>query len=179
MQIYETERLDLVTSEEMLTLPVLEYYERNRAFLQPYSPVRPPAFYTALGQAEQLSASARQRMQGNELRVWLRPKGELRIIGMAALTGIVRGAFCSCFLSYEVDEQELRKGYATEAVSELIHIAFNELELHRMEANIMPRNKASLALVRKLGFQEEGLARRYLKINGKWEDHVHMALLND
>jgi [ribosomal protein S5]-alanine N-acetyltransferase len=56
---------------------------------------------------------------------------------------------------------------------------FQELGLHRIEANIMPKNKRSLRVVEKLGFYNEGLAYKYLKINGKWEDHIHMVLLND
>ena len=67
----------------------------------------------------------------------------------------------------------------TEAIEAVVDYAFRELRLHRIEANIMPRNAASLAVVRKLGFHEEGLALRYLKINGKWEDHLHMVRLNE
>lgn len=61
----------------------------------------------------------------------------------------------------------------------MIAIAFRDLELHRIEANIMPHNKASLRVVEKQGFQFEGLAKKYLKIDGKWEDHIHMVLLNE
>jgi len=56
---------------------------------------------------------------------------------------------------------------------------FNEFGLHRIEANIMPKNKRSLRVAPKLGFVNEGTASQYLKINGKWEDHIHMVLLND
>jgi ribosomal-protein-alanine N-acetyltransferase len=56
---------------------------------------------------------------------------------------------------------------------------FGEYGLHRIEANIMPRNAASLRVVEKAGFHREGLAKKYLKINGVWEDHIHMVLLND
>ena len=55
---------------------------------------------------------------------------------------------------------------------------FKELKLHRIEANIMPHNKPSLELAKRLGFEYEGLAKKYLKINGKWEDHVHMTIIN-
>ncbi len=55
---------------------------------------------------------------------------------------------------------------------------FDEEGLHRIEANIMPKNSASMKVVKKLGFYDEGLAYQYLKINGTWEDHIHMVLLN-
>jgi len=67
----------------------------------------------------------------------------------------------------------------TEAIQKGIEIMFNEFGLHRIEANIMPGNKPSLRVVEKLGFYNEGLAYKYLKINGKWEDHIHMVLLNE
>ncbi len=66
----------------------------------------------------------------------------------------------------------------TEAVGKVVEYAFDVLGLHRLEANIMPRNKASLRVVEKLGFSEEGLSRKLLLINGRWEDHVRMVKLN-
>jgi ribosomal-protein-alanine N-acetyltransferase len=69
-------------------------------------------------------------------------------------------------------------GYMTEAVKKGIEIMFQDYGLHRIEASIMPRNIRSLKVTQKLGFQEEGLSPQYLKINGKWEDHLHMVLLN-
>jgi ribosomal-protein-alanine N-acetyltransferase len=115
------------------------------------------------------------------LKVWIFRADDTqdRTIGSLSLSNIVRGAFQSCHLGYRIDEQEQSQGYMTEALKRLITVAFQEMNLHRLEANIMPRNEASLSVVRKLGFKEEGLAKRYLKINGKWEDHIHMVLLND
>ena len=67
----------------------------------------------------------------------------------------------------------------SEALKKIINIAFNELKLHRIEANIMPKNLASQKLVQKFSFKNEGLSKKYLKINGLWEDHYHYVLLND
>jgi len=64
----------------------------------------------------------------------------------------------------------------TEALQEAIAFLFEEWKLHRIEANINPDNQASLRVVEKLGFYNEGLAKKYLKINGKWEDHIHKLL---
>ena len=92
---------------------------------------------------------------------------------------IIRVAFLSCHLGYKLDKDEINQGYMTEALERAKDIIFDEFGLHRIEANIIPRNTRSMRVVQKLGFHEEGLAYRYLRINGKWEDHVHMALLND
>ena len=67
----------------------------------------------------------------------------------------------------------------TEAVSQVVRFAFSSLRLHRIEGNIMPRNKASIRVAEKCGFVREGVARKYLKINGVWEDHIHFVKLNE
>jgi ribosomal-protein-alanine N-acetyltransferase len=66
----------------------------------------------------------------------------------------------------------------TEALERAISFAFEDMRLHRIEANIMPKNARSIRVVEKLGFVNEGLSRKYLKIAGSWEDHIHYVLLN-
>ena len=85
----------------------------------------------------------------------------------------------SCYLGYKLDREHIRKGYMTEALREGIKWMFHKEKLHRIEANIMPRNEASIKTVEKLGFVYEGISKSYLNINGVWEDHIHMVLLND
>jgi [ribosomal protein S5]-alanine N-acetyltransferase len=91
----------------------------------------------------------------------------------------MRGAFLSCFLGYKLDGQEINQGYMTEALKKGTEIMFQDFGLHRIEANIMPKNIRSLRVAEKAGFYNEGLSRKYLNINGKWEDHIHMVLLNE
>jgi ribosomal-protein-alanine N-acetyltransferase len=100
-------------------------------------------------------------------------------IGNIAFNNIVRGAFQSCHLGYQLDEREVNQGFMTEALRRAIDYAFDDMKLHRIEANVMPRNQRSRRVVEKLGFAEEGLARQYLKINGVWEDHIHYIILNE
>lgn len=157
-----------------------DYYRRNRDFLAPFEPVREPAFFTVEGQRALLETEAEQAAAGQVCRFYLSRKDESgAVIGMVALNGIVRGAFQSCFLGCKPDMEHLNRGYMTEAVKAVKQIAFTLLKLHRIEANIMPRNAPSLRVAEKCGFQFEGLARNYLKINGVWEDHIHMVLLNE
>lgn len=102
-----------------------------------------------------------------------------RIVGQIGLGGIVRGAFQSAFLGYWIAEHETRKGYATQAISLVLSHAFGTMKLHRIEANIIPRNKPSKKLIKGLGFRCEGLAQRYLRINHAWEDHEHWAMTRE
>lgn len=99
------------------------------------------------------------------------------IVGSFSINEIVRGSFQSAFLGYWVGSAHRRKGYMTEGFGLLLDHAFGAVALHRVEANIRPENAASLALVRRLGFRFEGLARRYLKIDGDWRDHEHWTML--
>jgi len=101
------------------------------------------------------------------------------IVGVINLNEIVGGAFQSAYLGYYGMARFARRGLMTEALRLAIDHAFNDLGLHRLEANIQPGNAASLALVRRLGFQREGFSPRYLRIGGEWRDHERWALLAD
>jgi ribosomal-protein-alanine N-acetyltransferase len=179
-QVYETERLVLKILDKTYAELVLDYYSRNKVFLKEWEPIRAEEFYTGKYQEEQLDNALVNIDNGSSFSVWIFKKEDSnRIIGCVSFSNIVRGAFLSCHLGYKLDKSEINKGYATEAIQKGIEIMFNELGLHRIEANIMPKNKRSLRVTEKLGFYNEGLAFKYLKINGKWEDHIHMVLLNE
>ena len=177
--VYETDRLILKILDKSYAGAVLDYYERNRAFLEEWEPTKCEEFYTTSYHEEQLDKDLTSIESKNALKFWIFKKEESnRIIGSVCFNNIVRGAFLSCHLGYKLDANEINKGYMTEAIKKGIEVTFNELGLHRIEANIMPKNKRSLRVSEKLGFYNEGLAYKYLKINGVWEDHIHMVLLN-
>ena len=102
-----------------------------------------------------------------------------RVVGVINLNEIVAGAFQSAYLGYYGMVDFSRSGLMTEALRMTIDFAFGELGLHRLEANIQPENVASIALVRRLGFRQEGFSPRYLRIDGEWRDHERWALLAD
>lgn len=175
----ETPRLLLRLTDPALAEEVAAYQVENRAFLSKTDPQRGEDFYTVEFQRNLLAQEAERCRSYRAARYWFSKKEDPnRIIGMVGLNEIVFGAFQSCFLAYHLSGANVRRGYATEAVRELLRVAFEELGLHRVEANIMPRNLPSLRLAEKLGFASEGVSKEYLKINGVWEDHVHMVLLN-
>lgn len=97
-------------------------------------------------------------------------------IGAVNLSEIVRGALQGCFMGYYIGASYAGQGYASEGVSLALDYAFGLLKLHRIEANIQPDNAASLALIRRLGFRQEGFSPRYLFIAGAWRDHERWAL---
>jgi len=177
---FETPRLILRTLSPLYANKTLSFYENNKYFLEKYEPLRQSYFYTKQHQKQLLKWDQDCFYRSSLVRLWIFTKEDPSTpIGTIAISNITRGVFQSCFLGYKIASDHSRQGYMSEALFKMIEFAFSELKLHRIEANIMPRNLASLQLVKKFGFKEEGLARKYLKINGVWEDHVHMVLLNE
>jgi len=96
--------------------------------------------------------------------------------GEINLNSIHRGAHQSAYVGYWIDERHAGQGYMPEALVVLCRFAFEQLGLHRLQISIIPRNTASRRVVDKLELRDEGIAQRYLEINGVWEDHVRYAI---
>jgi ribosomal-protein-alanine N-acetyltransferase len=99
-----------------------------------------------------------------------------RFVGEINLNGLQRGPFQTAQIGYWVDEQCAGKAIVPEAFVVLCRHAFEDLVLHRIEVAIIPRNRPSRRVMEKLGIREEGIAERYLEINGRWEDHVRFGI---
>ena len=158
--------------EEFLALRRASY-----RFLKPWEPSPPPGgdpFDPAV--FRNYLKSARTPTSDRSL-VCRREDGA--ILGTFNLSEIVRGAFQGAYLGYWIGESFAGQGYMREALPLLLRRAFVDLKLHRVEANIMPHNHASLALVQGAGFRREGYSPRYLKIAGRWRDHERWAILRE
>jgi ribosomal-protein-alanine N-acetyltransferase len=101
------------------------------------------------------------------------------LVGEINLSGLQRGPFQNAYVGYWIAEESAGQGYVPEALVVLARFAFEDLGLHRVQVAIIPRNRNSRRVVEKLGLREEGLAERYLEINGVWEDHVRYALTSE
>jgi ribosomal-protein-alanine N-acetyltransferase len=106
-------------------------------------------------------------------------KSDDRLIGGCTLSNVRRGVTQCCALGYWIGARFARQGFMNDALRALIPFVFKTLGMHRIEAACVPENQPSRNLLAKLGFREEGLARRYLLINGQWRDHVLFGLLED
>lgn len=174
-----TSRLYLHLSHPKLAQEVAQFHLRNKEALAWTEPTRPDLFYTKKGQKKLLRLDYKDALKCEEFRYWLVPKGEKTVIGTVCISSIMFGSVKSCFLSYKIDTAYQNKGYCTEAVKEIIDFAFRTLELHRIEVYVMPHNPKSLRIMEKLGFEQEGLSKKCLEVNGKWEDHLRFSLLNE
>ena len=98
------------------------------------------------------------------------------IVGFLSISEIIRGRLQSAFLGYGGVAGHEGQGYMREALELVLREAFTTLGLHRLEVNIQPGNRASLALAKRCGFEREGFSARYLKIGGRWRDHERWAI---
>ena len=146
----------------------------NRAFLEPWDPIREDDYYSAAGQLDFLRTA---RAGTTAIAMVIVVDG--RIGGRITLNNVVRGAFQSCSLGYWVARDLNGKGVATAAVGHAVRHAFGALGLHRVEAGTLVHNTGSQRVLERNGFARYGLAPRYLRIAGRWQDHVLYQRLND
>jgi ribosomal-protein-alanine N-acetyltransferase len=98
------------------------------------------------------------------------------LAGEINLSGLQRGPFQNAYVGYWIDEAQAGNGYVPEALVVVARFAFEELRLHRLQVAVIPRNRPSRRVAEKLELRDEGVARRYLAINGRWEDHIRYAI---
>jgi ribosomal-protein-alanine N-acetyltransferase len=127
--------------------------------------------------AARCSARDRERELGSGYGFGIFVDG--RFCGEINLNSIQRGPFQNAYIGYWMDEAMAGRSYTPEAVVVLSRFAFEELGLHRVQISIIPRNSASRRVVEKLSLRAEGIAERYLEINGTWEDHIRFALTSE
>ena len=99
-----------------------------------------------------------------------------RFVGEVNISSVTRGAFQNAYVGYWIDQAQAGRGYVPESCVLLFRFAFEEIGLHRLQISIIPRNRPSRRVAQKLWLRGEGIALRYLEIDGRWEDHVRYAL---
>jgi len=172
-----TSRLQLVEQHVDLAEAISVYRLRNVAHLAASSPLRPDAYHAVDAWRERLASQVAPLATRATLGFALQVRSDARVIGHIDFSQIARGAFQSCFLGYGIDQDFQGQGLMSEALAAAIAFAFST-DLHRIQANHLPDNTRSAAVLAGLGFHIEGHARNYLWINGQWRDHVMTALLN-
>lgn len=151
----------------------------NRGFLEPLEPVRQSSFFTLAAQTAQIEAETRQWQNDLGYAFGIFAKITDEMIGRVALSNVVWAAWQNATLGYFVVEHWNGRGIATDAVRSACGFGFEKARLHRVQAGVMPRNKASIRVLEKVGFRHEGFSPRYLNINGHWEDHEMFALTTE
>lgn len=160
----------------MEDVPALaELHRAHREFMAPWEPVRDDSYFTVDGQRAVIGTALQQHERGfTHPRVIVE---EGRILGRITLNSIERGPCQWCSLGYWVNPADNGRGVATAAVRDMIGVAFDELRLHRIQAGTLLHNLASQRVLARNGFVRYGVAPKYLKIAGEWQDHALHQLL--
>jgi len=149
----------------------------SRDFLVPWEPTWPHDALTRAAFRRRLRRYEQDSHDDSGYAFYIFSRDDDALLGGVTLSNVRRGVTQSCSLGYWIGEPYARNGYMRDALRTLVPFIFEEMGLRRVEAACIPTNEASGALLRSLGFTQEGYARRYLCINGVWQDHLLFAIL--
>jgi ribosomal-protein-alanine N-acetyltransferase len=173
------DRFELRLADESDVPQLLSYRRENAGYLEPFEPLRTADHFTEVFWLRQVESDRQQFQAGQAVRLFLFEPGQgAPVVGSVSFSNIVRGPFQSCFLGYALAERQQGRGLMSEALRLGIDYMFGDMNLHRISANYMPHNTRSATLLKRLGFMVEGYARDYLRIEGRWQDHILTSLLN-
>ncbi len=175
---FYTRRTLISTVRRQDAFALWAYYNRNSDHLQPFEPRRSQGYHTQRGWRRRTRdmAAASESRQAWHLVARLREQDD--IIAICNFNNVIGGIFQACYLGYSIDAEHQGQGLMQEVVGAATEMAFGRLNLHRIMANYMPENERSGRLLARLGFEQEGVARSYLCINGVWRDHILTSKLN-
>jgi ribosomal-protein-alanine N-acetyltransferase len=159
-------RLVVADAEEMLALRV-----RNHEFLQPWEPLRQPDYLTLGVQQTEIQRSDQEWSSDRRYAFGIFDTASDELVGHLSLSNIVRSAWQNATVGYFVGREYNGRGHCTNGLALALEFAYESARLHRVQAATMVSNVASARVLEKNGFAFEGMARRYLRINGNWEDH--------
>ncbi len=170
----------------MLRTPALTDYAQwaflraeSRAFLAPWEPVWPADELSRLAFRRRIRRYQRDIRDGTGYPFFLFTPDGAALLGGLTLSQVQRGVTQSCALGYWMGARYAGQGYMSAGVRAVLGFCFETLRLHRVEAACLPHNRASIGLLEKVGFTREGYARRYLCIDGRWQDHLLYGIVSD
>jgi [ribosomal protein S5]-alanine N-acetyltransferase len=152
---------------------------RSRAFLSPWEPTWPPDALNRAGFRARIARYSDDWRTDQAYNFFIFRSDDGALVGGVGLSNVRRGVAETASLGYWVGEPFARRGYMTAALPLVVGFAFDRLRLHRVEAACLPTNVPSRAVLLRSGFQQEGYARAYLLIDGKWQDHLLFAILRE
>jgi ribosomal-protein-alanine N-acetyltransferase len=182
--ILQTDRLMLRLPEAADVAAIVRYYTLNTGHFAATDPARPVEFLTSAFWHQQVRTARREFAEDKSLRLLMFRRDAVakaaapEVLGTVNFSQIVRGPLQACYLGYGLDAGAEGQGYMTEGLREAVRYVFDVLKLHRIMANHLPENQRSAAVLQRLGFEVDGLARDYLLIGGRWRDHVLNSLVH-
>jgi len=174
-----TDRTNITLLEPSQAILMQAYYVENWRFLKPWEPTRGDEYYSRAGWQLILQRYNQSFEQGRTLNLAALNLANNEVIALCNFSNIVHGPMKACHLGYSVAEKYQGQGLMYEVLNAAIPAVMRKYDLHRINANHLPQNERSAALLKRLGFEKEGYARSYLQIDGKWQDHILNALIRE
>lgn len=171
----QTKRLLLTTSTYAMVNDILRFHKRNKNHFSPWEDTKSDDYYTKDFHRYIIRDEAYNRKIGTSLDFWIYHSLSGDLIGKVSVFGIIGGNASFCTLGYKLDKDYQGHGYMHEALENIINMLFCDFKMHRIEVYVLPRNTKSLNVCEKLGLKREGIAEKYMRINGVWEDHVRFV----
>ncbi len=181
LPVLKTSRLTLIIAAPDDAERCARFNAENAEFLAPWEPAVTSTSIDVEGLRAYRQRAVNDARGGFSFSFALLPasmQADSPILGWLNLTNVIHGVFEACNMGYKLDRRMQGQGYMTEAATAGIEFAFDILNLHRIMAAYMSHNQRSAALLRRLEFTIEGIAREYLYIGGAWRDHVLTSLIN-
>ena len=157
---------------------LVTFHVRNRDYFSKFAASREERYFSAFYQRQLIEQFLADKLDDSRYVFGIFLSFTHQLIGVISLSDVARGPLENAYLGYCLDYAFSNKGYATEAVKIITEYAFHTLNLHRIEAGVMPSNIASQRVLEKNRYEREGLSRKNIKINGIWEDHFLYAIIN-
>lgn len=174
----ETKRLRLQVLTPDCAPKTLAFYSAHPEIYEKYEPIYKEDFYTLKFHEKLLQAEYQQTLAMKMFRFWIVEKeNPTKLVGTVSFHGISPDIYSSCMVGYKIAPEYWRKGYAFEALNASIEMIFHEVGIRRFEALVLPDNIPSINLLEKLGFEQEGLLKEKIYIQGQWRDHLLYGLL--
>ncbi len=155
------------------------YYRRNKKHLAPWEPARPNSYYLQDSIYNRLLKLHELHRFQMSFQFVIEDNHSHLIIGLINFTNINRFPSYQCNVGYSLDYVEQGKGVMHRALKATCHLMFDKVNMHRINASYMIRNTKSEKVLQSIGFEEEGIVKDYLLINGCWEDHKLVGLINE
>lgn len=157
---------------------ITAYYQRNRRFLAPWEPFRHEAFFSLAGWKQRLEQIMTLHRHEMAFYFVIEHRETSDIIGVINFSNLVKSPFYACHVGYSLDLCHQGQAIMHRALTAAIEWIFTAKHFHRIIAVYMPHNKKSGNVLAAIGFEQEGLAKDYLLINGQWQDHILTSLVN-
>ncbi|KJG40573.1 ribosomal-protein-alanine acetyltransferase [Photobacterium angustum] len=169
-------KIRLISSQDVAKITT--YYQKNRDFLKAWEPTRNELFFLELGWQKRVEQIATLHRHEMAFYFVIEDRSTDEIIGVINYSNLVKFPFHACHVGYSLDQDYQGRAIMRRALKETVNWMFEVKGFHRIMAAYMPHNKRSASVLHSVGFEEEGLAKAYLLIDGKWQDHVLTSLIN-